>query len=61
MIRKEGMMTKITVGELIKELMKLPVDKTVKLSVTYDNCDHVQTLKRAYYDKSISWIVLQGG
>ena len=54
-------MTKsLTVGELIKELSKLPQDKTVKLSVNYDHCDHVQTLKRAYYDEGISWIVLSG-
>ena len=53
-------MTKITVRELIKELLELPLDKTVKLSVNYDNCDHMQDLKCAYHDKGISWIVLSG-
>ena len=53
-------MTKITVGELIKELLKLPSDKTVKLSVNYDNCDHMQDLNCVYFDDGISWIVLSG-
>lgn len=53
-------MTKITVGKLIKELSKLPKDKTVELSVNYDNCDHIQSLKRIYHNKDIDWIILSG-
>ena len=53
-------MTKITVGELIKELSRLPSDKTVKLSVNYDHCDHMQNLTEVYCYEKIDWIVLKG-
>ena len=53
----------ITVGELIKELEKLPKDFTVEVSVTYDNCEHIQPLGQVYSYKDckhIDWITLRG-
>lgn len=57
----EGM----TVNDLIKKLEKLDKDKPVKVSVNYDNCDHIQKLgsvydfNDSYFDKG--WITLIGG
>ena len=50
----------ITIEELIKELEKHPKDKTVEISVTYDNCEHVQPLKKVSATEGIEWIVLRG-
>ena len=56
---KKGM----TVKELCKALTILikqgDGDKTVTLSVTYDECDHHQDL-RAISDDCRSWILLMG-
>lgn len=48
------------VKDLKETLNELSDDLEVKLSVTYDNCDHVQKLKCVYFDEGISWIVLSG-
>lgn len=52
----------MTIGELIKELEKLPKHLTVKLSVNYDDCNHIQPLGRVYSLRSadIDWILLIG-
>lgn len=43
-------MTEITVRDLVSYLMELietgSSDKKVRVSVTYDNCEHIQDLKR---------------
>lgn len=54
---------RFTVGELIKELEKLPKDYAVDVSVTYDNCEHIQPLNKiAYYEgRFIDWVTLRGG
>lgn len=57
MIDEKGM----RVGELIQELEKIPEDKIVKLSVNWDHCDHVQTLKTVYHSDLFKWITLDGG
>ena len=49
------------VDELIKELEKLPKNLTVKLSVNYDHCDHIQNLKEVYHYNETPWVVLKGG
>lgn len=54
---------KVTVNDLYIELKKIVEngdgDKPVKLSVTWDNCDHLQNL-RAISDDYGSWILLMG-
>ena len=52
----------LTVGELIKELEKLPKHLKVELSVEYDNCRHIQPLYKVFNNASadIDWIVLIG-
>lgn len=54
---------KVTVNDLYFELKKLVEngdgDKPVKLSVTWDNCDHLQDL-RAFSDDCKDWILLMG-
>jgi len=54
---------KVTVNDLYIELKKLVEngdgDKPVKLSVNWDNCDHLQDL-RAISDDCRSWILLMG-
>lgn len=54
---------RFTVEELIRELEKLPKHYTVEVSVTYDNCEHIQPLSKiSYYDgRFIDWITLRGG
>ena len=54
-------MNKMTVGDLIQELEKIPKDKVVKLSVNWDNCDHIQSLTKVYHHDSLEWITLIGG
>ena len=53
-----------TVGELIKELEEIPKNFKVELSVNYDNCDHIQPLKKIYVPNPeteyIDWITLRG-
>ena len=58
MVEKE----QLTVGELIKELEKLPKHLKVELSVRYDKCRHIQPLYDVYNSASadIDWIVLMG-
>ena len=55
---------KFTVRELASYLLGLIEnghgDKTVKLSVNYDHCDHIQDLKSIHYFDSIDWITLDG-
>ena len=53
-------MNKMTVGDLIQELEKIPKDKVVKLSVNWDNCDHIQSLTKVYHHDSLEWITLIG-
>ncbi len=56
-------MNGMNVGDLIKELEKLPKDFTVEVSVTYDNCEHIQPLGQVYFCedcKFIDWITLRG-
>lgn len=54
---------KVTVNDLYAELQKLVENgdgnKPVKLSVTWDNCDHLQDL-RAYSADFDGWILLMG-
>lgn len=50
----------ITIGELINELEKHPKNKTVDVSVRYDNCEHIQPLKEVNATEGIDWIVLRG-
>lgn len=55
---------KFSVGDLIKELEKLDPDKQVELSVSYDNCEHIQPLQSIFdFDGHISggWVTLRGG
>ena len=57
---KKGM----TVRELASYLLGLikngDGDKTVTLSVNYNNCDHLQNLKRIHNYDGINWITLDG-
>lgn len=54
----------MTVGELIKELKKLDKNKPVDVCVTYDNCDHIQSLGSVYdFNDSYfgdGWVTLIG-
>ena len=54
---------KVTVNDLYIELKKMiengEGDKPVKLSVTWDNCDHLQDL-RAYSTDYTGWLLLMG-
>ena len=57
---KKGM----SVEELYKVLAILihqgDGDKTVTLSVCYDNCDHLQDLQSVHNYEGIDWIILNG-
>ena len=54
---------KVTVDDLYFELKKLVEkgdgDKPIKLSVNWDNCDHLQNL-RAFSGDCENWILLMG-
>ena len=54
---------KVTVNDLYFELEKLiengEGDKPIKLSVTWDNCDHLQNL-RAYSTDFKNYLLLMG-
>ena len=54
---------KVTVNDLYFELKKLVEngdgDKPVKLSVNWDNCEHLQNL-RAYSTSYTGWLLLMG-
>lgn len=56
---------KVTVKELAYQLKCLIEngygDKTIELSVNYDNCDHIQDLSKVYWNKDFNWITLAGG
>ena len=58
-------MTEITVRDLASHLLDLIEtgngDKKVRVSVTYDNCEHIQDLKDVYCFDEINWITLRGG
>ena len=58
-------MSEITVRDLVSHLLDLIEtgngDKKVRVSVTYDNCEHIQELKDVYCFDEISWITLRGG
>ena len=55
---------KFTVKELVYYLLGLiengDGDKTVKLSVNYDHCDHIQKLRSIHNFEGIDWITLDG-
>ena len=54
---------KVTVDDLYVELKKLVEngdgDKPVKLSVNWDDCEHIRDLRAISYDWG-SWILLMG-
>lgn len=58
-------MTKITVRDLASHLLNLIEtgngDKKVRVSVTYDNCEHIQDLQGVHCFDEINWITLMGG
>lgn len=53
-------MSEITVEKLIQILKGLPKDKIVEVSVTYDNCEHIQTLGEVTHTECVNWITLRG-
>ena len=57
-------MTEITVRDLASLLLLLvetgKEDKKVRVSVFYDNCEHIQDLKRIHCFDEIDWITLAG-
>ena len=57
-------MTEITVRNLASLLLLLvetgKEDKKVRVSVFYDNCEHIQDLKRIHCFDEIDWITLAG-
>lgn len=58
-------MTEITVRDLVSHLLELietgNSDKKVRVSVTYDNCEHIQDLQGVHCFDEINWITLMGG
>ena len=54
------MTEKLTVFELIKQLQKYPMTQEVKLSVNYDDCEHIQDLRSIYSYDEMGWLVLSG-
>lgn len=50
----------ITVKELIRILEQIPSDKTVEVTVTYDNTEHIQPLGEVYHHENFNWITLRG-
>lgn len=56
-------MSKLTVGELIYELERFDKDKPIRISVIYDDCEHIQYLKDLYeFDSNGGgWVTLTGG
>lgn len=58
-------MTEITVRDLASLLLHLiengEGEKIIKVSVTYDDCEHLQHLKRIGNYKEIDFITLRGG
>lgn len=57
-------MTEITVRDLTSFLLDLVEagkgDKKVRVSVMYDNCDHIQDLKRIHCFDEGEWVTLAG-
>ena len=53
-------MCEISVKRLKELLEPLNDDLIVKVSVNYDNCDHIQNLKHVDVFDSIPWITLRG-
>lgn len=57
-------MTEITVRDLTSHLLHLietgKGDKKVCVSVTYDNCEHIQDLKSMHDFDELDWIILGG-
>lgn len=52
---------KLTVKELIKILEDCDLEKTVRVSVIYDDVEHIQKLKGVCDFEGIPWITLRGG
>ena len=56
---------RFTVKELCSYLLDLIEEghggKTVRLSVNYDHCDHVQNLRDIHCFDTLDWITLTGG
>ena len=60
---EKGMTVRELTSYLLGLIEKGDGDKTVELSVNYDNCDHIQPLKEIYVCencKYIDWITLRG-
>ena len=57
-------MTEITVRDLASHLLDLIEtgngDKKVRVSVIYDDCEHIQDLQNVYCFDGINWITLTG-
>lgn len=51
-----------TVGDLIRDLEKIPEDYIVRVSVAYDDCEHIQYLNTIYTFKGCGngWVTLSG-
>ena len=47
-------------GELIKILEKLPDETKIRLSVFYDNCEHLQDMGNYFYFEDGNYILLRG-
>lgn len=57
-------MTEITVRNLASHLLHLietgKGDKKVRVSVVFDNCEHIQDLEKVYCFDELDWITLTG-
>lgn len=58
-------MTEITIRDLTSHLLHLiengEGDKKVRVSVSYDDCEHIQDLRNVHCFDGIDWITLAGG
>lgn len=58
-------MTEISVRDLASHLLHLIEtgngDKKVRVSVIYDDCEHIQYLQNVHCFNEINWITLAGG
>ena len=56
---------RVTVRELAAHLLYLiengDGDKVVKVSVLYDNCEHIQYMNNVHNFDGIDWITIAGG
>lgn len=53
-------MCKISVKRLKELLEPIDDDLIVRVSVNYNNCDHIQDLKHIDFFEDIPWITLRG-